>query len=241
MINTTKLLINIFICHLALIPAFMYGEWWMFVASVVWWYVIAIVAISGGYHRFYSHRAFKAGPVYEHLVNFLVLFSGGGPALNWAATHIQHHVYSDEPGDPHSPKQKGFWRVFTNTWGYDVKIERRFLKKLMKNRILMWWKQHYFTANILLVLALLTIDPLLFVFAYAIPVVLSARFYGILNALGHRGGAPRNSILCNFISAGEGDHAYHHDHPGDIRITKWFDPTYYFIKVFFDARDRIRT
>ena len=47
--NTTKLLINHTFCHLMLIPAFLYGELWMFVASFFWWYVVAIVAISGGF------------------------------------------------------------------------------------------------------------------------------------------------------------------------------------------------
>ena len=50
--NTTKLILNQFWLTM-LIPAFMYGDLWMFIASF-WWYVIAIVAISGGYRRYYS-------------------------------------------------------------------------------------------------------------------------------------------------------------------------------------------
>ena len=26
-----------------------------------------------------------------------------GAAITWAANHLKHHAYADEPGDPHSP------------------------------------------------------------------------------------------------------------------------------------------
>ena len=86
--NTTKLILNHIFCHLMLIPAFMYGELWMFVASFFWWYTVAIVAISGGYHRYYSHNSFKVGKWYEYVVNVLGMFAGAGPALTLSLIHI---------------------------------------------------------------------------------------------------------------------------------------------------------
>ena len=146
--NTTKLLINHTFSHLMLIPAFMYGEWWMFLAAFAWWYVIAIIAISGGYHRYYSHKSFSAGRWYDYAVNVLGIFSGAGPAMTWAGTHRQHHAYSDTEDDPHSYTRKGWFAVYVNTWGYDFKIKRRFIKRLLSDKLLRWFYTNYFTSDI---------------------------------------------------------------------------------------------
>lgn len=232
--NTTKLLINHIFAHLMLIPGLIYGEWWMWIAGFFWWQVIAIVAISGGYHRFYSHFSFKAPSWYPYVVNFLGIFAGAGPAMTWAAVHRQHHAHSDTDDDPHSHSIKGWFPVYVNTWGWGFQIKRRFIKRLMQDKILRWFYTNYFKLNIAIVIALALIDPLLMIFAYALPVVLAFHGYGILNILGHRGGKPNNSWVANILTAGEGWHANHHKRGGDYRIgwTKWqFDPTARFIEL----------
>ena len=232
--NTTKLLINHIFAHLMLIPGLIYGELWMWIAGFIWWQVIAIVAISGGYHRFYSHFSFKAPSWYPYVVNFLGIFAGAGPAMTWAAVHRQHHAYSDTDDDPHSHSTKGWFPVYVNTWGWGFQIKRRFIKRLMMDPILRWFYHNYFKLNIAIVIVLTLIDPLLMVFGYALPVVLAFHGYGLLNILGHRGGKPNNSWVANILTAGEGWHANHHKRGGDYRIgwTRWqFDPTARFIEL----------
>jgi len=217
-----------------LIPAFMYGEWWMFIAALLWWYVIAIVSISGGYHRYYSHRSFKTGRWYPYVVNILGMFSGAGPVLTWAGTHLQHHAYSDTDKDPHSFAIKGLLTVYFNTWGYTAHIERKFIKSLLRDKLLRWFYQHYFKLNIAIILILAAINPLLLIFGYAVPVVFAFHGYSLLNVLGHKNGKPSNSWVANMLTAGEGWHANHHDRGGDYRIgRKWyeFDPTARFIGI----------
>lgn len=232
--NTTKLLINHAFCHILLIPGIMYGELWMAIAGFVWWYVIAIVAISGGYHRYYSHFSFKTAKIYEHTVNILGIFSGAGPAMTWAAVHRQHHAYSDTQDDPHSLTIKGWFSVYVNTWAYGFRIKRRFIKRLMQDKTLVWYYKNYFTLNIIIIVALWLIHPMLLIFGYALPVVIAFHAYGILNILGHRNGRPNNSWIANILTAGEGWHENHHKRAGDYRIgwTKWqFDPTARFIEL----------
>jgi fatty-acid desaturase len=232
--NTTKLLINHIFAHLMLIPGFIYGGWWMWLAGFFWWQVIAIVAISGGYHRFYSHFSFKAPSWYPYIVNFLGIFAGAGPAMTWAAVHRQHHAHSDTDNDPHSHSIKGWFPVYVNTWGWGFQIKRRFIKRLMQDVTLRWFYTNYFKLNIAIIVVLTAIDPLLMIFGYALPVVLAFHGYGLLNILGHRGGKPNNSWVANILTAGEGWHANHHKRGGDYRIgwTKWqFDPTAKFIEL----------
>lgn len=232
--NTTKLLINHIFTHLLLVAGLFYGDLWMWIAGFVWWQVIAIVAISGGYHRYYSHFSFKAPRWYPYLVNILGIFSGAGPALTWAAVHRQHHAYSDTEDDPHSHSIKGWFPVYVNTWGYDVKIKRRFVKRLLQDSILRWFHKYYFKLTIAIITVFALIDPMLLIFGYALPVVLAFHAYGLLNILGHRGGHPNNSWLANILTGGEGWHANHHKRGGDYRIGwKWYeiDPTAWFIKL----------
>jgi hypothetical protein len=64
--------------------------------------------ITGGYHRYFSHRSYKTNRVFQ----FILAFGGGAAAqkgaLWWASHHRNHHRYSDTELDLHSP-QKGFW------------------------------------------------------------------------------------------------------------------------------------
>jgi stearoyl-CoA desaturase (delta-9 desaturase) len=217
-----------------MIPAFMYGEWWMFLLGFLWWQLIAIVAISGGYHRYYSHKSFETSKFYEPLVNILGMFSGAGPVLSWVGSHRKHHSHSDTEKDPHSYKFKGFWKVYTNVWGYDATIERKYIKDLISNKLVRWFYINYFNLNIILIFTLFYIHPLLLTFAYALPVVLAFHGYSILNTLGHKDGMPNNTIVGNILTAGEGWHLNHHEDSRNYKIgKKWwqFDPTAYFIKL----------
>ena len=233
MSNTTKLLINHMFCHLMIIPGAIYGQWWMFLAALAWWYVVAIVSISGGYHRFYSHSSFEGNKFFEVCVNILGIFSGAGPALTWAATHRQHHAYSDTDLDSHSHIKKGKWSVYVNTWGYDFQIKRRFIKKYLRNPILVHFYKNYFMYNLFIMVAFFLVDPLLLVFGYCMPVVFAFHGYGLLNVLGHSNGKPTNSWFANLLTAGEGWHEEHHKKAAHYRIGRekgQWDPTAWFIE-----------
>ncbi len=65
--------------------------------------------ITGGYHRYFSHRSYRLNRFWQ----FVMAFGGGTAAqkgaLWWASHHRDHHRYSDSPSDVHSPTQKGFF------------------------------------------------------------------------------------------------------------------------------------
>lgn len=64
--------------------------------------------ITAGYHRYFAHRAFKTGRLFQ----FVLAFGGATAAqkgpLWWAGHHRIHHRYTDTAADPHTPL-KGFW------------------------------------------------------------------------------------------------------------------------------------
>jgi stearoyl-CoA desaturase (delta-9 desaturase) len=217
-----------------LIPAFMYGELWMWVAGFLWWQWVAASAISAGYHRYFSHKSFNAPGWYEWYAQIVGLFANPGPVMTWAATHRMHHAYTDSDKDPHSPTIKGFLRVYTSTWGKDITIERKMLKGLNTPSIKFFYK-HYFMCIGWLAMILLLIHPALFLFGFCLPVVLAFHGYGIVNVVPHtKAGDPKNSWVANILTGGEGWHKNHHDDSRNWKIGKhWYqlDPGAWFIRL----------
>jgi stearoyl-CoA desaturase (delta-9 desaturase) len=70
-------------------------------------YLVTGFGVTVGYHRLFAHRSFRA-----HRWLKLALASAGsmaveGSPISWVANHRRHHVFSDQPGDPHSPHVDG--------------------------------------------------------------------------------------------------------------------------------------
>src|SRR5262249_26242287 len=79
-------------------------------SSIVWclalvW--IRLFFVTGGYHRYFSHRSYKTSRVMQFLIAFCAQTSSQKGALWWASHHRGHHKYSDKPGDAHSPVLRG--------------------------------------------------------------------------------------------------------------------------------------
>jgi len=66
-------------------------------------YVLTGLGITVGFHRYFTHRAFKTGPVIRGTLAILGTAAIEGPITAWVADHRKHHAFSDQPGDPHSP------------------------------------------------------------------------------------------------------------------------------------------
>ena len=106
--------------HVACLAAFVTGVSLADLAllgATLW---LRMFAITAGYHRYFAHKTYKTGRVFQ----FLLAFSGAsatqkGP-LWWAGTHRLHHGRTDQEGDPHSPRQ-GFYHahqgwIFSGEW-----------------------------------------------------------------------------------------------------------------------------
>lgn len=61
------------------------------------------LSITAGYHRLFSHRAYKCSRWFKRLLLLVGVFSGQGTVWNWAWGHRRHHAYSDRRGDYTSP------------------------------------------------------------------------------------------------------------------------------------------
>ena len=95
--------------HLMCLGALFTGVTWEWVLLAVVSYYIRMVGVTAGYHRYFSHRSYKTGRVFQFLLACLAMTSAQKGVLWWAAHHRHHHRHSDRQRDLHSPAQQGFW------------------------------------------------------------------------------------------------------------------------------------
>jgi stearoyl-CoA desaturase (delta-9 desaturase) len=74
-------------------------------------YVFRMFAVTGIYHRYFSHKTYKTSRFMQFVFGLWGLLSAHKGPLWWAAHHRKHHSYSDTPKDLHSPKQYGFFQA----------------------------------------------------------------------------------------------------------------------------------
>ena len=73
---------------------------------IVHWY-LSLFCQSFFLHRYCSHRMFELNPFWKKFFYYLTWISQGPSYLNprtYSVMHIDHHKYSDQERDPHSPQ-----------------------------------------------------------------------------------------------------------------------------------------
>src|SRR6185436_10693845 len=75
-------------------------------------------------HRCATHRSLTLHPAVAWLFRFSLWITTGISTKEWVAVHRKHHAFTDEDGDPHSPKLKGFWPVQLGNVFYYVRETR---------------------------------------------------------------------------------------------------------------------
>jgi stearoyl-CoA desaturase (delta-9 desaturase) len=70
-------------------------------------YLVTGFGITIGFHRLFAHGSFKSSRLFRIALASLGSMAMEGSLTSWVATHRRHHMYSDGPGDPHSPHRFG--------------------------------------------------------------------------------------------------------------------------------------
>jgi stearoyl-CoA desaturase (delta-9 desaturase) len=208
-------------------------------------YFIRMFAITGGYHRYFSHRTYKTSRVFQFLIAVVAQTSAQRGALWWAAHHRRHHLYSDQPQDLHSPIQDGFWYSHVlwifNGENYGTDYSR--IPDLTRYPELRFLDKYYLLPPILLgtVIFFTLGAPGLFFGFFASTVLLWHGTFTI-NSLSHVFGKrrfatsddSRNNVFLAFVTLGEGWHNNHHRFSSSTRQGFYwyeYDITYYGLKL----------
>ena len=88
----------------AAIPlAWGWGLSWLDVGLAVAFYMISGFGVTVGFHRYFTHRAFKAKRGLRNGLAVAGSLAMQGDVITWVADHRRHHAFADKEGDPHSP------------------------------------------------------------------------------------------------------------------------------------------
>lgn len=237
--------ITFILFHLACLGAFWSGVTWLSVGIAVFLYWLRIFAIGAGYHRYFSHRSYSTGRVFQFILAVLAQSTAQKSVLWWAAQHRHHHLHSDTPADFHSPRHRGFLYSHVG-WVFARRQDTLDLVKVQdfaKYPELMWLHRHErVPAFVLAVLCFAVAGwPGLFVGFFVSTVCV---FHGTfaINSLAHVSGRKRyvtgddsrNNWLLAIFTMGEGWHNNHHACQSSVRqgFFWWeYDPTFYILKL----------
>jgi stearoyl-CoA desaturase (Delta-9 desaturase) len=205
------------------------------------------LAITLGYHRYFSHRVFKTSRALQLLLALAGATAGQKGPLWWAAKHRKHHRHSDRPGDPHSPRLGGLWHAHLG-WVLDPAYHETDLgavKDLARYPELVWIDRHHYLAPLALAAAcyaLLGVRGLVVGFclstACTYQIILALASLNHLPGFGTRrwdtGDDSRNNWLLGLLALGDGWHNNHHYCMGSARHGfRWWevDATYWVIRA----------
>jgi stearoyl-CoA desaturase (Delta-9 desaturase) len=213
--------------------------------TVTTWILFAVLlarylSVTVGYHRYFSHHAFRTSRVVQFLLAFIGCTCGQRGPLWWTAIHRQHHHHTDTALDPHSPLTKGFWTSFfgwtmQTQWLYpDWRLVRDWTRYPELVWINKWWEIPW----ALCVLTCYLIDGWTGVFwGYCLSTATIFTSAFSVNSFGHMFGPQRfdtadqsrNNFLMGFLAGGDGWHNNHHRYPASARHgMAWYevDATY---------------
>jgi stearoyl-CoA desaturase (Delta-9 desaturase) len=240
--NPVQLTLFIVIMMTPLLAFFVEFSWYL-VGVAFFTYFIRMFAITGVYHRYFSHNAYKTSRVFQFILGWLGAMAMQKGPLWWAAHHRNHHKYSDTDKDLHSPRD-GFWHSHMlwflkddhNDW--DPKI----IKDYTKYPELVWLDKYHWIPPLLYSIVLGMISFPVLVWGYGVANFFSGHATWTINSLAHvigkqrfdAGDDSKNNLFLALITFGEGWHNNHHYYRHSARMGfYWYeiDITYYVLKL----------
>ncbi len=112
---------------LAVPAAWGWGLGWTDIGLAVAFYCFTGLGVTVGFHRHFTHGAFRAARPLRIMLAVAGSMAMQGPIISWVADHRRHHAYADKEGDPHSPWRygtsalavaRGFWHAHMG-WLFD--------------------------------------------------------------------------------------------------------------------------
>ncbi len=218
-------------------------------------YFVRMFAITGFYHRYFSHRSFRTSRIAQFIFAVVGATAVQRGPLWWASHHRHHHRFSDKVNDTHSPVADGFvWsHIGWITSEKNIPTDYSRVQDLTKYPELVFVNRFDWLPGIVLA-----------VFVYWLGEYMGARgfdasgsqfvawgflstvllFHGTcsINSLSHMYGSrrfdtddgSRNNPFLALVTLGEGWHNNHHRFPGSAKqgYTWWeLDITYLLLKI----------
>jgi len=200
------------------------------------YFLYGCLGIVVTYHRGLTHNSYKTFPWLTKMLSVVGCLAGTGSPLAWVAIHINHHLKSDKPEDPHSPLHKGI-KIFTLDYVNEVGADTKWrMRELVTDKFQQFLHRYYFAILVAYSGTLFIIGGFwLMIFAHWMPTVITGLMSNVVNYVGHKptwlGGfrtynlndQSTNNWLWAIPSWGESWHNNHHRHPKNFSLgEKWW-------------------
>ncbi len=226
--------------------------------TAVFLYLVRMFAITGFYHRYFSHKAFKLGRWWQFVAAVVGNASAQRGPLWWAGHHRHHHRFVDTAQDVHSPSQHGFWWSHMGwlTSRANFPTPYRYVQEWTRFPELVWLNRFDTVVPMTLAAALYawgaflqrvlpdwgTSGGQMVVWGFFISTVMLFHATCTINSLDHMYGTrrfdtpdtSRNNALLALITLGEGWHNNHHHYAVSARQGfRWWeiDITYILLRL----------
>lgn len=226
------------VAHLGAFAALFFWSWPAVISAVVLYWVAGSLGIGMGFHRLLTHRGYKVPKLVEYfLVTCASLAVEGGP-LQWVATHRMHHAHTDRIGDPHTPRDGGWWAhigwiVCGTAQDHDDATIARYAPDLIKDRYYVLLSRYRYLPLTVLGIALLVFGGWsVMLWGVFLRVTLALHATWLVNSATHlwgktrfqTGDDSRNSWWVALLTFGEGWHNNHHAYPTSARHgLRWYE------------------
>ncbi len=234
--------------HLGAVAALFMFSWRAFAVAAFLYWVGICLGTSMGYHRLHTHRSYKVPLALEYFLAVCGTLTLQGGPIFWVATHRVHHQKSDQPGDPHSPRDGAWWAhigwiLFGDANHANTRLMSKYAPDLAKDRFYVWLNDYHWVPLVALGALLLAIGGLpLMLWGICLRVVIGLHATWLVNSATHLWGTrrfathddSRNSWWVALLTFGEGWHNNHHAHPTSARhgLTWYeFDVSWIQIKI----------
>lgn len=226
---TITLFLGLF--HVCAIVALFMFSWKALVFALLMWWMAESLGIGMGFHRLLTHRGYKTPKWMEYCLTVCGTLALQGGPIGWVATHRLHHQNSDKEGDPHSPRDGGFWAhmgwIITGDAIHNKTTELLpYVPDLRKDKFMIWISKWHWVPMVVLAVGALVLGGWRYLmWGVFLRTVVGLHATYLVNSATHMWGSRRfltgdtstNNFWVAILSFGEGWHNNHHAHPQSAR------------------------
>ncbi|XP_033225912.1 uncharacterized protein LOC117178597 [Belonocnema kinseyi] len=207
-------------------------------------YVIGQMAgfgVTGGVHRLWTHRAYKAKWPLRVILLYCYYTAGQNPVYDWVRDHRIHHKYSETVADPHN-SSRGFF--FSHVGWLMMKKHPEAIRRgrqidmsdVVSDPVVAFGDKYFLPLKLMCCFIIPTILPVYFWnedWYHAILATIARYAFSLnatwsVNSAAHIWGAkpydkqiaPTENHFVAFVAIGEGWHNYHHVFPWDYKAAE---------------------
>ncbi|CAB0044617.1 unnamed protein product [Trichogramma brassicae] len=236
------ILISVF--HMIAVYGFLTAPYLTHWKTFIWAFLIGMAAafgITGGIHRFWSHKAYKANTFLRIILMFCFVAAGQNSIHEWVRDHRVHHKFSETDADPHNSKRGFFfshvgWLMMKKHPDVISKGKLIDMSDIEADPVAAFCERHFTLLKLMVCFVVPICLPVycwdedwyhatmfqLCRYVYVLNATWSvnsfAHFFG--NKPYDRNIGPVENGFVSYVTFGEGWHNYHHTFPQDYRAAE---------------------